>query len=237
MLKIRIYILCHDEYTQLEAINAFGHYEWATIINITTTHYLENIMYASVLQKHRNSWKDYDYVGTLAWRAPQKIGTLDMDAVIANIIRVRDSGHSCDVVSFANFIDKPLISHAQASHPHFTSLWVELLDKLGFSNVEETCNSSIPAFYCNYWMARPQWMDAYISFFMRAKTILDTYEPIQERLWSNSTYVSKMSNEKCMQVFRRPWYPYHTFICERLPCFFFWKHGADIYGSHASYAE
>lgn len=234
-MNIRIFILCHDSESQLEAVKSFGHYDWATVIMIKTTHYLENIMYSLILKKHRDMWKDCDYVGTLGWRAPQKIGDLDMDAIIANIKRVKASGHSCDLISFANFMDKPLISHAQSSHPQFTSIWTDMLGQLGFANVSEVCNPHIPTFYCNYWMTHPKWMDMYIDFFARAKKVLDTYEPIQERLWSNSTYIPKMSAERCIQVFGRPWYPYHTFICERLPCFFFWKNGADIYGSHASY--
>jgi hypothetical protein len=225
-LNIRIFILCHDDISQEKAFLEFGHHEWATVLRIETTLYLENIMYSSVLMKHKALWEDCDYVGTLAWCARQKVLIPDMDLIRSKIEPLLEAGQACDVVSFANY-PKILLQDAQVNHPLFVPIWTALLTEMGYEKAD-ILSTKIFAFYCNYWMARPSWMLAYIEFFGRAKHLLDTYEPIQAALWSDAEYDSGALSDKMKRAFGRPYYPYHTFICERLPCFFFWKHGATV---------
>lgn len=220
-MKIRIYVLCYDDETELKARQGYGSFAWATIVRIESTPILENVMYARVLEERRAEWVDCDYVGTLSWKALQKIKPIEMD-----IIAMRLMLEKPDLVVFAASKTN-LVGQAQTHHPRFKSLWIDWLGQLGYAP-EVACDSSVLAFFYNYWMATPAWMTRYCAFFARAKAVLDTHAPIQDRLWSDSTYKKTISNSRCMEIYGKPYFPYHCFLYERLPCFFFWKEQADI---------
>jgi hypothetical protein len=215
--KYQIYILSYNEDTYNTALEKFNDKLWANVININTTIYLENIMYNSWLINHKNDWINSDYVGTLSWRSFQKIKIPKLDDSVNSVLINKSNA---DVVVFAP-ISMNLLYQASRDHgKRFKSLWIYLIKSLGFS-AEQAIDPTVKLFFCNYWMAKPNVMMDYIDFFSRAKFILENDQEIQDDLWSNSNYNGYVSKEKLMEIFGRPYYPFHPFLLERLPCFFF----------------
>jgi hypothetical protein len=179
-------------------------------------------MYSSWLLEHIEEWRECDYVGTLSWKAPQKIPVPDMQALTSHL-----AFRSPDVVPFFP-CHESIILQAERHHPLFRELWCGLTRELGISE-ERAIDPTIPLFFCNYWMARPSWMLRYMEFFKKAQHVLDTCEAIQANLWTDSRFDKVISDEKCMEIFGKPYYPYHCFLCERLPCLFFKLEGATVW--------
>jgi hypothetical protein len=182
-------------------------------------------MYSTWFPENRSKWENYQFVGTLSWKALSKISMPNF-----NKIRMKMQQKQADVFAFyPHTMRKPnaLLSQALANHPLFKDIWVAWLQQLGFDETAST-NPNMQAFFGNYWMATPAWLSKYIDFYKKAQHVLDSYEPIQEKLWSDSRYSSSMTVECRKNIFGRPYYPYHCFLCERLPCFFFANEGAYI---------
>lgn len=222
-MKIVVYILCYDDATLEIAEERFGAFNWAIIIVIPSSPFLENCMYTEILESREHEWMGCDFVGTLSWKAPDKIIIPDMN-VLGRYLEV----NPLDVVALCfNNLNMTLTCQAVLTHNAFESIWTGLLSQLDID--ADTVDKTVKPFYCNYWLATPVWMRRYIAFFKKAKHVLETYEPIQETLWSDSQYaLASLTPERCMLVFGRPYYPYHPFICERLPSVFFTLHGANI---------
>jgi hypothetical protein len=220
-MRIRLYILCYHEESQKKANEEYGNYEWAKVLFIETTPYLENIMYSNWLLENKNDWKDFDYVGTISWSASEKIGKINMNQIITRLER-----EDPDIYAFW-YYSCNMVLHANYWHPKFSSLWYRLLfyKKLSYFDI---LNSDIKAFFGNYWMCKPSWMEAYIEFFKDCKTILENQTDLQEDLWSDTGYKGKLSKEKLLEIYGKPYYPYHPFLLERLPCFFFWWKKAKL---------
>jgi hypothetical protein len=179
-------------------------------------------MYSSWLHEHLDEWSDCDYVGTLSWKAPEKIPVPDMDALATHLAVRKPS-----VVPFFPWHES-IVYQGEQHHPLFVQLWSDFTRELGIPR-EQATDPSIPLFFCNYWMATPEWMLRYMEFFKRARHVLDTSEVIQEELWSDSGFKKVISDEKCIEIFGKPYYPYHCFLCERLPCLFFSLEGAVVW--------
>lgn len=211
-----IYVLCFDEQTKSIAEEHFGSLAWARVVKIESTYLFENIVFDSWLLQNYDEWKDARYVGTLSWKAPVKIGMLDID----NLNEVADK-YDPDLFTFYNTNDV-LVKRANSDHPNFEKLWTLWLSELGYSPAL-SLNPNIPVFVCNYWAAKPKIMKQYITFFRKAKQALSSNTLLHNDLWSDARYTSGLlSPDKLMKLVNRNYYPYHAFLMERLPCFYFW---------------
>jgi len=200
-MNIRIFVLCFDEHSKNEAAVHFGQYEWATILQIPTTMYMENWMFSTWFPQNSSAWQNYDYVGTLSWKAWQKIRMPSMLG-LKNRLFVKDP----DVFAFMPNTNRDLptlIAQANHHHPLFADIWVEWLQQLGYTATDAT-DPSVLAFYCNYWIAKPTWLQKYIEFYPRAQKALETHQPMQEKLWSDTTYEKSISDERCVEIYGRP---------------------------------
>lgn len=226
-MKVLVYVVCHDDDSRAKAEAAWGAYPWARVTMLpaapATSVYMESAAFLTVLPDRRHEWQDADYVGVFSWRALQKI---DLPPNFLDTLGRQDA----DVVALMPSLD-PMLSTTVNSHPRFLQVWVPALLKLGFSPADATSQDMF-AFMCNYWLATPAWMGAYMAFFVHVARVLDTAadtdESLHDALWSDSTYPAKVSTEQLMRVYGKPHMPHHPFIAERMPCFFFWKFRATI---------
>ena len=221
-MKLVVYVLCYDDTSEAAAKDEFEKHEWARVVRLPddrrTGKYMEGAAFLGTLQSRKAEWHDADLVGTMSWKASLKI---DVNAV-ADACR-RCAG--ADVVTFLPSTD--MLLRSVLHHPRFLEVWVPLLSHLGYS-APDIVHSDMPAFYCNYWMATPAWMDRFMAFYARVHRALEDLPCIQDALWSHAGYPTHLTRERCIQVYGRPYIPYHPFVCERVPCFFFWKEGASI---------
>lgn len=219
-----IYILCYDDASQKKAIKRFGNQPWARILFIASTPYLESIAYLHYLPALRHEWEHVDYVGTLSYKAPEKIKiptTAQLEKHVQNSYP--------DVIPFFPRPGTVLLEQGSKHHPLFVPLWIRLLLQLNVPPHLATARE-VPVFFCNYWVATPTWMKRYIAFAQRAKHVMDTDPNMQADLWSDAEYASNnLSMERLLKVFQRPYYTHHPFVLERLPCMFFWLTNAFVH--------
>ena len=206
-MKLLIYVLCYNQDSYNVASNEYGNKEGYKNVYIESTNLLENIMYDSWLLDHQDEWKEYDYVGTISWKASQKCDLPDL-----NILQKNLQIYNPDIFE-ANLVEM------SRCHPNFEYLWVKTLSQFK----SDALNPDILPFLSNYWITKPVLMYEYIEFFKKTKQVLDNYKEIQEKLWEDSKYYHHtLSVEKCLELFNKPYYTHHPFIYERIPCFFFW---------------
>jgi hypothetical protein len=217
-----IYVLAHDAETFNAASERYETCDWARVIWIPSCWWLESVMYFHILPSRLWEWQHATYVGTIASSAHKKIKNLSLESVLQE-----GENHQADVVSFL-FRGDPLVKTAEYWHPGFTEAWKRLLFSCMKASLDEACDASIPSFYCNYWSAKPDVMQKYIDFFVRAKNFLETDDTLKPYVWQDSTYTQRegdrYSVEKCMTLFGCDYYPMLPFIGERLPCFFVHHH-------------
>lgn len=214
-MKIIIYVLCYNEHTYQHALKIFTQ-DYFKIIIIPTTLYLENIMYNNWLLEHIDEWENCEYVGTISWKAFEKINRSIFDNLLDCLMKNKP-----DIISFYGSSNNNTILDTDKYHPHFSSILKILMYNL---NIDSSIyfDPNMIIFYSNYWITTPKWMKKYIDFFKKAQYILDTNEDIQEKLWSDSLYNGKLSKDECLNIFKKPYYTYHCFLCERLPSIYFW---------------
>jgi len=210
-----IYVLGPHADAETHAREIYRAHEWARIIRIPSTFYLESVMYHTILQRRQREWEHADYVGCVSWTAHTKMQSLDLDHVLPT---------NLDFVAFL-YRGDALVDTATRWHPEFKRVWIPTLRAMGYKE-SDILASNIPSFYCNYWACRPAIMDRYLEFFRDFKIQLESLPDVQDALWSDAQYkargkdVAALSDETCMRIWGVPFYTYHPFVCERLPCFF-----------------
>lgn len=223
--KVVVYVLCYDAESERKAREAWpaSKYPWARVARLPDdprlSKYMEAAAYLTVLQDREAEWRDADYVGTLSWRAHSKIAVPESwEPIILD---------NPDVVPLMPLAD-PMVLQAARSHPRFLEIYVPLLAALGHSS-EKAVSPDIPGFVCNYWLSRPAWMRRYTAWLARAVEVMETAPELQEALWADASYQSAgLPAHRVREVYGRDAVPHHPFVTERLPCFFFWSHGARV---------
>lgn len=185
--------------------------------------YLEGAAYLELLEQRAGEWCDADFVGTLSYRALDKIDLpADLPAVCA---RCKEAG--AETIAL---LPLPEVMLRQALlHPRFLEVWIPLTRELGFPDLADSLDPDTRAFASNYWLATPARMAEYCAFFRAAARVLETHAPMQGALWSDAMYRNHFGPERCRQVFGVPHIPYHPFVCERLPCFYFRVRGIKLF--------
>lgn len=223
--KVVVYILCYDDASEQRAHREYGgadRKEWARVLRLPgNSKYMEGEMYLSVLLSRKHEWEDAAYVGTLAYKASDKIYVPDISALCERM-RQRE----VDVISLM-YLPEPALCQSMQSHARFLEVWAPLMLQLGYS-VHDAVSSEFPLLLANYWLATPHWMLKYCAFYARAVRVLETHEALQASLWSYSAYRTHLSMERCMHIYGKPYIPYHPFVSERLPGFFFYHEKANI---------
>lgn len=219
-----LYVVCHDNYSKGYAMLHYGELPFVRLHKIPTTQYFESHMYIESIPSLQDEWEAKDYVGTITWRAKQKMILPDFGAELSKAKRT-DS----DVIVFMQPKcpkQQNMINWAQNCHRHFEYLWCIFCEQLGYTP-EQYRSTEFPAFYCNYWMAKPEWMTKYVAHVQKAYDILESFDTedglFQKRLNSNSGFFCKVPRPGI------PYVTYHCFLMERLPCLFFWAQGAKIH--------
>lgn len=224
-----VYVLCPSKETYDEACEDFKEYAaWMKPLCIPTTFYLEGVMYSHILKRRQKEWEHADYVGTLAHSAVRKLNT-----VSAVLTTLRDASREhADVAAF-KYMGDSLVATAEKWHPGFLRIWAATLRYLGFP-MDKIVDETIPSYYCNYWAATPEIMKEYMNFFKVFIHALDTLPVISDEVWGDASYSSRgsdiaaLTSEQCMHIWGVEYYPFHPFILERIPCFYFWCTGKKL---------
>ena len=219
-----IYVMYHDEESYNTA-KMFQKYEWARFQKLGNSIFFENAFFP-ILKTKQGEWESKQYVGLVSYNIVKKqnLKRFPLRTII-------DSAGDADVITFFGYARQDLLSQATFMHPKFLDIWLNLLLKLGYK-MEDILSNRIPMFPCNCWMAKPDWMKRYVDFAVQAMELLEKDEGLRTLCYNDSGYRSNLSKGKLIEISGKPYYTYHPFIMERLPCFFFWVEGANIYSSN-----
>lgn len=226
-MKVLIYVLCYDSESEKLAKERFGGITWMKILFIPTTFYLESILYGELLSDLENEWISADYVGSISYSCIDK--GISVYTIKKAFTEAAKLDQFPDVISFYGEQTNDMLRISNILHPNFDNVWNQLVNKLqtvGYKKVID--NKNLKGFYCNYWVAKPEWMQRYISFFRKARILMDYNQSIRNELWKDSKYPLKLSKYELMRIYGKPYYPYIPFVCERLPCYFFENEDATI---------
>jgi hypothetical protein len=218
-MKVVVYVLCYDDESESVARKAFTDRAWAKPLRLRgDTRYMEGEAFLTHLHARREEWADADFVGTVSYKAPQKIAVPDLDRVCSECM-------ASDVIALVPSIES-MVHQALTCHPRFLDVWVPLLRALGHDPCKAV-SSAIPFFACNYWLAKPEWMTAFLDFYRKAVEVLDTLPEVQDAVWSDAGYDTAIPKERLRSMFDgREFITYHPFVCERLACYYAWASDA-----------
>jgi hypothetical protein len=218
---ILIYILYHNQESYIMATK-FLKFKWAKLRKIYSTKYFESIVFL-YLDKNRDEWINKKFVGFLTYNSYTKMMLFDIEYLV-------NKYSDYDLIAFNNNYNKPLLIQAETVHPSFINIWEQILLLLNY-DINDILSLKMPLFYNNYWMAKPSWLSKYIEFYKNILYIMENNKNIKYLLYKNSKYTGKLLEypEILIKICGRPYYTFHPFIIERLPCFFFWAHKAKIH--------
>jgi len=218
---ILIYILYHNQESYTMATK-FLKFKWAKLRKIYSTKYFESIVFL-YLDKNRDEWINKKFVGFLTYNSYKK-------TILFDIEYLANEYSDYDIISFNNSYVSPLLIQAETDHPSFINIWEQILLLLNY-DILDILSLKIPLFYNNYWMAKPLWLSKYIEFYINILYIMENNNKIKYLLYNNSNYKGKLLEypSVLIKMCGRPYYTFHPFIIERLPCFYFWVNKAKIY--------
>lgn len=178
----------------------------------------------------KDKWELYDYIGTISWKAHIKFtkafgfGMFNLSDVISS------APDNVDVIALVGQRDAKfdnMLNESTRNHKRFDEIWIGLLQAFNRFTPEQISTHGMIPFYCNYWIAKPQYVARFIPFMKEAHGYLTNLSSIQDALWSNPKYIGNKHVAKV--VFGRKYYAYHPFILERLSPFFFNMENRSIY--------
>lgn len=122
-----------------------------------------------------------------------------------------------DVMSFQRHMSHDPISFANKFHPNFSNYFQKIMKNIGY-NWTPTVFKNV--FYCNYFVAKEEIYQKYCEEMLFPA--MDFMENMPE-LMQNSNYPHKLP-EHLASKFGVNYYPYHTFLCERMFSYFAYIH-------------
>jgi hypothetical protein len=229
-----VYIICHDEASEMKAKKLYENYTWARPLRMDDTIYMESWTHINHLEKHKDEWEKYDYVGTLTHSAFTKILIPHLDKMMPKLL-------DYDVIPFIT-TDVDLLTQMQMCHKGLYEIITSILKESDYSHY--TINNNITFNPCNYWIIKKEYMTSYIKFIQNVYKISETNQEIKTKLMvefngyggthmgKNSVLknkVSHISKERMKEKFGQDKYTFHCFMCERLPNIFFYNNNLKIY--------
>jgi hypothetical protein len=124
-----------------------------------------------------------------------------------------------DVVSFfRHHRNSNVVNKAEVFHPGFTRALKNIFNRIGFQvDLEERTRFTV---YQNHFVAKSEVFEHYVKTLLEpAVREMENKEnkELQNIIWQDSNYHKKRTMpEKLKQELGKPYYPYHTFLCERL---------------------
>jgi hypothetical protein len=208
-----IYVIYHDDDSYKIAHSTFSEYPWAKLCKIQSSKYCENAIF-DYLQKN-DSWDQQDFVGIITYSYSPKCSLPKLLNTVANI----NQYDNVDLIAL-RYVDQHIYEHHAGLPSHIISIMV----KMGYDNINY---DEIKPFYSNYWIAKPAVMKEYIKFFNKVRDLMEHDPVISITINGNSGYLKQVTEQQKI-AFGYPWYTWHPFVLERMPCIFAYLHKLKI---------
>lgn len=175
-------------------------------------HWFENSVIRSLHGTARPAWEQADYVGVLSHKITAKTGVTPADwAALMQQHPGLDTYWAGDPPTHYNHFELACHFHGQlrelceAVFPHLE--WGEFDPTVKF-----------PSVYCNYWLARPEIFDRYVTeVLVPVMDLIDTDPNLRAIAMTQTSYITgNVPLPILKKLTGHPWYTCHTFLVERL---------------------
>ncbi|HET6224661.1 MAG TPA: hypothetical protein VFF27_00185 [Bacteroidia bacterium] len=189
--------------------------EFEAIENKVCSPFFENSVIIDLINKKEHI--NHDYFGVFSGHFKNKMThSRDMKKLTPDYILER---LDTDVVSFfRNHKNSNVINKAEVFHPGFKRAIYNILEAVGFQvDIEKDTRFTV---YQNHFITTSQIYDRYVKELLEpaVKEMCNKdNKELQNIIWQDSGYHKKKTMpEKLKQELGVNYYPYHTFLCERL---------------------
>lgn len=210
MATCKVYQIYYDEGSKEACYPEFEHYE-----NKVCSPFFENSIITKLIAEDRHI--ETDYFGVFSGNFKHKMTvTRDSQKYSPQIIL---NSLDTDVVSFfRGHQNKNVVNKAELFHPGFKRALINTLNAIGFEvDLEKDTRFTV---YQNHFIARSDIYEKYVNELLEPaiKEMCNTAnKELQNIIWQDSNYHKKKTMpDKLKKELGVPYYPYHTFICERL---------------------
>ncbi|MEM9109154.1 MAG: hypothetical protein AAGC72_03950 [Planctomycetota bacterium] len=190
--------------------------------NNNCTKYFENSVIRTLIESREHV--NQDYFGVFSHNFRLKLKNWDHSRSYDQYEELENYvlGSGADVISVLNTNDNhDPIEIGDWWHPNFSRVMKMVLNKVGFKYQRKALKHSL---YCNCFVATPHFWESYCTELLFPA--IDVMEKAEGELWhrlnSNSNYAPLAKN--LQEKFGLKYYPYHPFICERLPNIYLMKY-------------
>jgi hypothetical protein len=206
---LKIYQIYYEE-KQLEKLIFEPYY------NKKCTVFFENWVIKQIIDQGKH--KNFDYFGVVSHDLLNKIKGVthksrsEMPLNEENL-RTQLALFEPDALSLSNISSHDPITEANNYHPYFIDLFSEIVKKNGYKWTPEEYQT---VFYCNHFVAKSEIYEAYVNELLSPSMEIMKGMP---ELMNDSKYYKKLP-EHLKKDFGVDYYPYQTFLCERLFSFY-----------------
>jgi hypothetical protein len=232
-MTTKIYIISHDEKSFERAKHLSEKNTWGLPTLIPTTFLLESYFYTNILDYQE--YKEFKWVGTISHKAEIKMGSAGMEKVNEMLLKTVDD-NSVDILGFYYPVSHSGLSMSECTdlfHPGLMHLIHKLLVLFGEkeSDIAILYSKSLKMFYCNYFVARPDWMHKFCEWFRRIILLLCVNRECFEMCRKDSNYGQNADPyiiSVAERVYGQRYFPMYVFLCERIIPYFFHTRGARV---------
>lgn len=230
-MDILVYVVCHSDASEAIAKEITNGVDFARIVRVGESVYFENQVF-DYLHDHENEWKGKDFVGVVSYNFTNKTKKSLKDIYIEV-----EKNKENDVISlfnllfFNNATRRQIAYYNTGSMQHTIHTYLvlrELFVRNGFQE-QDVIDDKIKIWFCNFWLAKPEWMKRFISFYRRCIVLLENDATLKEYIFKDSYYVGSCTKETLVRITGKEHYTLHPFVFERLSGYFFSLSGAKIF--------
>lgn len=188
--------------------------DFVPYLNVLSDEYLESGVIARMYKN--NDFYSFKYYGVVSHKFYQKIKK-SSDYVKRTIL---EDSEKPDVYSFFKKNPKVnLVLQGNNWHPLFSDIYKIIADRLDWDIDLDDKDLKMEGIYSNHWIASVEAYKEYCSdFLLPVMELMENNKVLRDLCNQDANYISrtKLSPERCLNVFGRPYYTYHCFILERL---------------------
>lgn len=187
-----------------------------------------------------NSYQHLDcsYFGILSWVFSQKF-PMDSPSAYLSIQNRMAQEPDYDIYTFfKKYPMHRIFDHPSNGHKGMNRVAQMVINRM---KIPVQLKHFIPTqmVYMNYFIARPHIYESYVTdFLVPAMAVMSDKSDteLQAVLWQDSQYrkdtLTLTERNRLFAMFGRPYYPWHTFICERLFSLWFSMNNSKYYLKH-----
>lgn len=210
MAYCKVYQIYYDEGSKEACFPEFEHYE-----NKVCSPFFENSIIVELIKQGRHI--ESEYFGVFSGNFKNKIiHSRDGKKITPQLI---NESLDTDVLSFfRHHKNKNVVNKAEVFHPGFKRALKNILNAIGFTvDLEKDTRFTV---YQNHFIAKSSIYEQYVKELLGPAIIEmsnKANKELQNIIWQDSGYHKKKTMpDKLKKELGVPYYPYHTFICERL---------------------